>query len=252
MKIQDKHFLTIKQIYPDTISVTKPVTAGLAHDVYITETKNNKYICRFSTKTVAMHNLQISNLLTSNNIPVPKITVHEFKDYCCETYPFISGKTLHECILEGLSTDKLDNVYKQLFDMSYKISNIPCNNILPASTTLASNVLRKLIAFVNPSEQKLCHIDLHAKNILLNEQYDICAILDLDAFIQENIFVSYFIMMRDAKTYGYNINRLNDIFERMGIQFLNTKIQTLNFAVRAYHLVLPECIRKQILKIRTK
>ena len=37
MKKQDKHFLTIKQIYPDVISVTQPITVGKIHDIYIAE-----------------------------------------------------------------------------------------------------------------------------------------------------------------------------------------------------------------------
>ena len=42
MNKQEKHFLSIKQIYPNATSVVKPVTKGVCHDIYIVESTNNK------------------------------------------------------------------------------------------------------------------------------------------------------------------------------------------------------------------
>ena len=77
MKKQDKHFLTIKQIYPDVISVTQPITVGKIHEIYIAETNRQKYVCRFSNEIVAKHNLEASQILTSFNIPVPKVSIYD-------------------------------------------------------------------------------------------------------------------------------------------------------------------------------
>jgi hypothetical protein len=252
MNKKDKYFLSIKQIYPQTISVVKPITAGLVHDVYIAECQDNKYICRFSNEIVAKHNLQVSQILTSYNIPVPKVSIYNCGEHYCETYPFIPGKTLHERILEGLSDEKLDNVYRQIFDISYKISEIPYENIKPIPVPFVSKILRRSISCLNLSQKKLCHTDLHAKNIVLDEQDDVSAILDLDAFSMEPMAVAYFIMLKDSQTYGYDLNRLNETLNKLNIRNIGTQINIINAATQMYHFVFPECLRKQLLKIRVR
>ena len=252
MKKQDKHFLTIKQIYPDVISVTQPITVGKIHDIYIAETNRQKYVCRFSNEIIAKHNLEASQILTSFNIPVPKVSIYDYGEYYCETYQFIPGKTLHERILEGLSDEKLDNVYRQIFDISYKIAEIPCENIKPIPMPFVSKVLRQTIATFAPSQKKLCHTDLHAKNILLDKQDNVRAILDLDAFSMEPMTVAYFIMLKDSQTYGYDLNRLNETLNKLNIRNIGTQIKIINTATQMYHFVFPECLRKQLLKIRVR
>jgi hypothetical protein len=252
MKKQDKHFLSIKQIHPDTINVVQPLTMGLVHDVYIAESENDKHICRFSQKTVAEHNLQASKLLASYNIPVPNVSIYNCGDYYCETYPFIPGKTLHERILEGLPNEQLDKVYEQLFELSYKMSEIPYDSINNTSLPVVSKILRQMIDVLNPAAHTLCHTDLHAKNVILDDQDNVRAIIDLDAITYESTFVSYFIMMRDAKMHGYDISRLSHIFKKNNMRHINAQIKAINFVTRAYHTLFPDCIRKQILKIRCK
>ena len=82
---KDKQILCIKNIFHDILSITMPAVPGFAHAVYIVKTTDNKYICRFSNKATAKHNLNISKLLLSRNIKVPDVSVHEFEDLCCET-----------------------------------------------------------------------------------------------------------------------------------------------------------------------
>lgn len=252
MKKQDKHFIYIKQLYPLATSVVKPITVGLMHDIYITESQNQKFVCRFSDKIVAQHNLEISKLLNQYGIPAPKVSIHNCGDCWCETYPFIPGKTLHERILEGLSDEKLDAVYHQMFDISYKISEIPYKNIKPIPMPFVSKFLRKSISCLNLSQKKLCHTDLHAKNIILDEQDNVRAILDLDAFYTESMTVAYFVMLKDSQTYGYDLNRLNEILNKLNIRNIGTHINIINTATKMYHFMFPECLRKQLLKIRVK
>ena len=252
MRTQDKHFLTIKQIYPDVISVVKPLTLGLVHDVYIAECENSKHVCRFSKEIVAKHNLQISNILKEYNINAPRITIHDCGEYYCETYPFIPGKTMHERLLEGLTGDKLDNVYKQIFDISYKMENIPYNNISKTPIPFVSKCIRSIISVLNPSKQKLCHSDLHAKNIILDENDNVSAILDLDAISLEQISVAHFIIMKDAQTYGYDVNKFNGLSKEINVNHLLFQIKLLSTVAKIYKRVLSESARKQLLKIRVK
>jgi len=248
MKKQDEHFLNIKKIYPGVTSVTKPIVSGLIHNVYIVDCANGKYICRFSKKDVAEHNLQISNLLQTHNIAAPRVSIYNCGKTYCETYPFIPGKTLYERLLEGLSDDKKDNVYRQLFDISYKIENIPYADIRATPIPLFSKCLRKVISVLNPSKKKLCHTDLHAKNVILDEKDNVRAILDLDSILPERISVARFIIMKDAKRYGYDTTRFSNMSKNINIHCFNLLASTTNI----FGNIFSECLRKQMLKIRVK
>ncbi len=250
MKKQDKYFLSIKQIFPDAIAVIKPTISGMIHAVYIAERPKGKYVCRFSKKAVAEHNFKASKILETYDIKAPRISIHNCGEYYCETYPFISGKTLHERLQEGLTGDKLDNVYRQIFDISHKIENIPYNDLEQISAPLLSSVFRKAVSMLNPSEKRLCHTDLHAKNIILDEKDDVFAILDLDSVFFEYASVAHFIIMKDAKMYGYDINKFNGILKDVDINNLSVKL--LSVFAETYIRFLPETLRKQILKVRVK
>ena len=249
MRKRDKYFLNIKQIHPDTQAVVKPMILGMVRDVFIAESPNGKYVCRFLDKPVAEHNLQISNILTQHNIPVPKVSIHNCGNYWCETYPFIPGKTLYERILEGISCQKLDDIYEQIINMSYKISDISCSNIVNIPVPLTSKFKRKTLAMLNPSQKKcLCHMDLHSKNIVLDENDNLRAIIDLDAFDFEPLTVSHLIILKDAYCHGYDIKRIKNT----SVQNPEIQIKIFNDIAKIYEVAFPMFLRKQLLKIRVK
>ena len=250
MTITDKYFSDIKQIFPDTITITEPPVLGLAHTVYIVERAKGKYICRFSNKIVAEHNLKVSNILKTYRIKAPRVSIHDCGKYYCETYPFISGKTLYERLQEGLSGEKLDNVYRQIFDISYKIEKIPCKDVEKTPIPFSSDFLRRTVSFLNPSKKKLCHTDLHAKNIILDENDNVRAILDLDAVCCDYVSAAHFIIMKNAKKYGYDINKLFKLSKDIDIN--NPGMKMFSKISETYTRVFPESLRNQILKVRVK
>ena len=252
MNKQDEQFLKIKQIYPDSSAIYKPITLGRVRDVYIVEQGNDKYVCRFADSVTMEHNLKISQSLLSHNLPVPQTKVFAFNGEWCETYPFIEGKTLHERLLEGLKGEKLDNVYRQLIDISYKISEVPYDETFNVKMPLLSKILRKTFAFLNPSETKLVHTDLHAKNVLLDKEDNICAILDLDAIYPEHLSVSDIIIMKDAQTYGYNIQKFKGFNTSCNVDKIAKQIKSLDAINKIYCLLFSECIRKRMLNVRIK
>jgi len=252
MKIQDKQFLNIKKLYPKAEFVFKPLTPGGIHDVYIIEISNNKYVCRFSSKNVAQHNLKVSKLLLSENINVPKVSVYNFGDVWCETYPFVYGKTLHERLIEGISKEKLNNIYRQLFEISQKISNLPYNDIPTIPMSIVSKGIRKTFDLFYPSDKKLCHSDLHAKNVILNEKDDISAIIDLDSVLPGNLLFAHFKIANNALFYGYDIHKFETFCNDVDIKRLENQIKVHKITSGLYNFMFPEFIRKQLLKIRVK
>lgn len=250
MKIIKKDLLIIQQIYPDAITIVKPIVPGMIHNVYIVECTKNKYVCRFSEKKVAKHNLLVSKILKTHNIEAPRVSLHNYGGRYCETYPFIPGKTLYERLQEGLSSDKLDCIYHQIFDISYKIENILCGEIPEIPMPVFSKFLRETVSFLNPSEKKLCHTDLNAKNIVLDKDDNVHAILDLDSVCHEYASVAHYIIMKDAKTYGYDINKLSALSKDVDVNSITMRL--LSLLSETYIRLFPEDLRKQVLKVRIK
>lgn len=202
---RDKHILCIKNIFHDTQSITMPSVAGFVHTIYIVKTANKKYICRFSNKTTAQHNQAISKLLLAHNINVPDVSIRYFEDMCCETYPFLNGKTLHERMLEGISDQEKARIYEQLFDWSCKIASVKYNSgeIMGNSNKL-SKIVTKIFGLINHNEPKvLSHIDLNTKNIILDSKDNICALIDLDSVDERNFSTMFTSMISCAKSSGY-------------------------------------------------
>lgn len=252
MNTKDDNLLKIKQIYPQLSAIYKPATIGNMHDVYIVEQGSDKFICRFTDSLTAIHNLKVSCSLSAHNIPVPKTEVFAFDGDWCETYPLIVGKTLHERLMEGLKGEKLDNIYQQLINISRKISEVPYDATFNNTAPIISKIARKIFASLNPSDKKLVHADLHAKNIVLDNEDNICAILDLDDICPESSSVADIGIMKGAKSYGYTIQKFKDF----GIKCDTNKIEKqlkVFFALRkAYYAMFSDCFRKRILNIRTK
>lgn len=216
MNKSDKHISAIKQVYKNAESISGIKIAGYVHDVYVVEDSGQKYICRFSDKTTAQYDLHISKLLLSNNIPVPNISVHNFQDLYFETYNFINGKTLYERITEGISDEAKGKIYKQLFNWSLKISGIPYSPIKNPKESVWIKCIKYLFCLTNPHEKPvLCHFDLHEKNVILDENDNVKALIDLDSVNLYTPTFAFTSMMAHAKRHGYTPDELITKYEQI-------------------------------------
>ena len=250
---RDRHILCIKNIFHDTQSITMPSVSGFMHAIYIVKTADKKYICRFSKETTARHNQAVSELLLKNNINVPDVSVHHFEDMCCETYPFLNGKTLHERMLEGISDQEKARIYEQLFDLSCKIASVKYDSErVVLHENLFAKMADKVFALLNPYEKRvLAYADLNTRNILLDKDDNVCALIDLDSIDECNFSFGFVAMISYAKSAGYIPKDLIKKYiathpkSRVSI---NKQIQTYNFLVQLYMNI----IRKHMLKIKGK
>lgn len=256
MSTKDSHILTVKQIYPDATNIDKPCIQGYDHDIYIVTTNKNKFVCRFSDEQMAQHNYYASKLLTQYNIPVPRVSIYKCGTEYCETYPFIEGKTLHERLTEGMSYEKISDVYSQIFDISRKISKVPFESITTTKRPITTKIHANFFNFFNYSKVALCHTDLHAKNIILDDTDNIKAILDLDSFYPEHTAIPVIVTVADAKSYGYKIQNLADICYKENIKQkifpIETQIKIYNTVKNTTKKILGAFMVKQLLKIRVK
>lgn len=250
---RDRQILCIKNLFHDVQSITMPSVAGLVHTTYIVKAADKKYICRFSKNTTAQHNLAVSKLLLANNIKVPDVSVYHFEDMCCETYPFLDGKTLHERMLEGFSDKEKNKIYEQLFDLSCKIASIQYDSVkVNSHENIFAKTADKVFSLANPHEKKvLAYADLNTKNVLLDKDDNVCALIDLDSVNARNFSFGFISMMSCAKSAGFIPKDLIKKYiatrpkTRISIQ---KQIQIYNFFIRLYINV----IRKHMLNSRNK
>ena len=257
MKTTNKHLEHINKIYPNAVSVSKPAIDGLVHDIYIVQNNDGtKFVCRFSTKKMAQHNENISKLLSDHGINVPKVSLYKTGTEYCETYPFISGKTLHERLVAGIPEAQQDKIYQQLFDISERISQIPYKNhvkpAVPITMKIATNIAKRM----NCGPVLLRHNDLLAKNIILDENDNVSGLIDLDSVYPEHSAFSLIHMMQNAHLYGYDITKMRTIYQKYNIKpkFINLESQAKIYMIakRIGKFILNEFLIKQLLKIRTK
>ena len=257
MNTYEKHILNIKQIYPQSIEISQPAVRGFAHDLYIVKTaQNDKIVCRFASKTTAEHDLYVSKLLNSNGITVPDISLCNFGEEYCETYPLIAGKTLYERIHSGISHEKLDNVYNQLFQISYKMAQIPYEFSEKVSVPLTAKTAIIFCKLLNSGTVGLGHTDLIAKNILLDDSDNICALLDLDSVYPESMSFVIINMLREARHYGYDIRKLIPLCDKNHIKprllGIAPQAKIYSAAKSLGEMIFGEFMIKQILKLKVK
>lgn len=259
MNKQEKHFIQIKQMYPLATSICKPKITGLVHDIYIVENINGeKFVCRFSDKRTAEHNIYASELLTKHNIKVPQVSLYKFDDIFCETYKLIEGKTLHEKIITGqISVPQIYTAFKQLIDISIKISDIPMTDL--NKITLPNrhfDWVSSFFQFFKQMQPVLCHTDLNAKNVVLDENNNVIALLDLDAVTPSHFNTVFSRLCLCAKQYGIFDNKLFEVYPekyKFGTSLWNTKAQISLYSliVMTYAklnqrtLFFKQCLEKQ-------
>jgi len=207
----EQHILNINQFYDNDVSISQPDFLGTIHNVYIAQNQQSKNIFRLSSKKCAIRNAEISKMLTRHGFNVPLIKVIQLNSDYYEVYPFIEGKTLAERANYGISAESIKRVYKQLIDISYALAAIPQNEIpkdYNEHVKWQEKVANSYYNFINNTKKQICHNDLHDKNILLDNNDNVCAILDLDGINNGSLVLAILKMIDFAKKYGYTVEDL--------------------------------------------
>lgn len=213
MKEQDQIISDIKKIYgTKDVKVYCPTLVGVHHTIYIAEIDGSKTVFRFSSKDCAFRNLYVSRILKKHGIPVPDISVYKINEKYCEIYTYIEGKTLYERHQEGISEETIKKVYVQLCDICLRMSKIPVTEVTGLHLhTCKTDLFFKIL---NLSPRVIGHSDLNDKNILLDNNDNICAILDLDDINLKTfeLFLLHLFDIAQEKGYGYTVENIPDFF----------------------------------------
>lgn len=235
---EDFYHSAIKVTFPNSWDIRKPVICGAHSPVFLVDTPDGTQVCKFNDPELIFHNRTAGNLMTQHNIPIPQTAVHAYMDAWFETYPYCPDKTLQEYIDKAkITREQIFEVYKQAIDIQNQISQIPAIEFRPQTGKYFSDVfktamrwnMRRVMAdtyamvakhMSEYGESRLLHNDIHAKNILVDDKFNVSRLIDLDAIAVCNddfsvlqTFLSYPLDNYDEymdyyeKTMGRKLNR---------------------------------------------
>ncbi|MBR5904258.1 MAG: hypothetical protein IKZ49_01850 [Alphaproteobacteria bacterium] len=157
---------------------------------------------------------------------MPNISVYKIGTKFCEIYPFVEGKTLHEKHNQGLSKEDIEKIYKQIYDLCLAISKVPVSELQHITTPVTKT--DRLFQIMNFAPLVAGHNDLHDKNILIDDNNNVCCILDLDSISIKPFAMFLVRLFEKASEYGYNIEDIKSFDEKTfnNNDFINIKQQT--------------------------
>lgn len=237
-KKQKFYYDAICSVYPDATGIHTPRLLGSLNNVLMAETGSGERVFKFSDKDLVIKNAKVSYLYNKYQIPVPQITPQYYKDLCFEDYEKISGTTLYEAIKDGIGADQVKSVYRQVVDLLYKMEKIHPDalgngNMHAAHTIAAKHTIKThglLIGQMvwatvylanNNSRDKfskgIYHFDLSPKNILISDDGQLKALLDMDSVGICSFPFAFGMLAARYQQYGMDItdlfkyyNTLND------------------------------------------
>ncbi len=189
----------VRQAIPTADNIRMPNIRGAQKNVYLADTVNGTYVCKINHPDLAAKNMTVSSVLRAHKIPVPEVSLYCMGDKWCEVYKMAEGKTLHECVRDGMSPRQLHAIYVEAVSYLVRMSKINWRNYATNDTWHIENVARRNVTDVNgpvlgtiagcavralnhggAAVCGLYHAGLTPKNIIVGDDGAISALVDLD------------------------------------------------------------------------
>ena len=266
--MNQKHIELIKNqaIAPTNIKQVKKVINKeiLESSLFTTTEYGQRFIYKISDSKTAMHNLLLSQILAKNNIPVPDSKIFVSENTYFEKYKAIPGVTASLVIANDLLNHQdILEILQKILALDKQISDIKLNDTTLASELVLCNRRKnhhvktygKFFANIYYQINKkqtmsgnvsLHHFDLNPSNILLDENNNIRALLDLDSI---TICNEYPMLLQILSFWpNISVDEIAEIYKKTFNRDINIK--------HLKHLVRLRKIKKhianQILKVKTK
>lgn len=230
--------------------IRTPKIRGSLDSVFISKSQSSRieYVYKFNHPALALKNAVVARMLNDHGIPAPEINIHLNSGQCFEQYRIIPGKTLYECIGDGMDSSAIDSVYAEILAMFYKMSMINWRsidsmkyskthhvakiNISDVNNPFVGNLFSRAVQLMNigtESNRGLYHCGITPKNIIIDPDGHVAGLVDMDevAIADKN----YAFGMMAAKYYQLRgqINNLIDQYELISGQTLNApKIRSIS------------------------
>ena len=229
--------------------VHSPKIPGSLNNTFIAQstTDNKNTVYKLNHRDMAVKNAAVAKMLREHGVPAPDVTATQVGAQWFEVYPFIPGKTLYECVGDGMGGDEIDAVYAELAEMFYRTTKIDWRPIYNMKFSQTHHVARRNISDVNNPivgtlfsgavmmmnigkayNYGLCHCGITPKNVIIGPDGHVAALIDMDevAIADKN----YAFGMMAAKYYQLRgrMDNLVDHYELISGQSLNTaKVYTI-------------------------
>lgn len=237
----------IGRIYPGTIDIKSPDVCGAQNNVFFVHTKYGNFVVKFSYQDLARKNMVVSNLLAELDIPAPRIHIGHIDGQWYETYPLIPGQTLHQAIGNGLARNQISQVYNDIMVYFRNMDSIPARtldnqacrhahqvaqyNIRNTNGGGAAKIFSSLVRLLNVGKQQdmgVYHCDITPKNVLVTENGDFRAFLDLDSVALCNRNFAFSAMAAKYEQLGMQVQYLYDINDALSWRPVDrTRINTM-------------------------
>lgn len=241
LKEQDV-FSVISNIIPHLHSINRPSLQGSLRSVFIAKSIDGLFACKFNHRDLAQKNEIISKTMLAAGINVPDIKIYTERGFFIEIYKLIPGKTLYEHIGNGLTNEKIQYVYHDIVDAFIKMDSLPAKaleglkckntdqvakaNISDTNNLVTASIFSKAIKLVNDCSNKdkgLYHCGITPKNVILSDNGNFRAVLDLDEAAIADKNYAFGMMVAKYQQLGQNINDLIDYYETKTGRLLNHK-----------------------------
>lgn len=229
----------IKIAYPYSWDIRRPDVMGAVGNVFILETASGTKVCKFNHADIILRNKAVSEILSLNDIPMPQTKVHAYLDTWFESYDYCPGKTLQEYLQKRTITQsQIFDVYKQAINVQKKISQISPTDFKPQSHRHFSDVfetaihtkIREPLAGVYSWIYKqmsqygtlyVLHNDVHPGNLIINTNYTLVHLIDMDGVSLCN---DDFSILQTLRTYPLdNVSEYIEYYEDIMERKVNTK-----------------------------
>lgn len=232
---------TILKKHPGATNIREPNVPGAQQSVLIADTKRHgSLVFKFSDRDLVYKNARVSYVYNVRKIPVPLIIPHTINDLYFEEYHLIPGVTLHEAIQQGIGSDQIKQIYKDIIDEFVKMSRIYPEtigtatvnhitevarlNTLQTNGTTAANIVSLIAALANMGYRKdagVYHANITPKNIIVSDDGAFKAFVDVDSVCICDKNFAFGTMASKYRQIGLNINDLLKYYKEISAQELN-------------------------------
>lgn len=234
------YFSAIRSVIPYAYDIKSPKVRGNLNSVFIAQTQEETYICKFNHKHLAEKNAAASKMMIAHGIPVPKISIHSYRGSWFEIYRMIPGQTLYEHVGAGLPADKIRKIYDDILKYFARMSKInpsplyklECKythqvaktNVADANNALLAQIVSGGVRLMNVGRTRnhgVYHTGITPKNVIISPDGNFAGFVDLDEVAICDIHYAFGTMASKYQQLGGNINDLITQYETISNQTLN-------------------------------
>jgi hypothetical protein len=224
------HHDTIKVLRPDARDIHIPAVRG-SNQVLIADTSDGKFVFKLTTRKIAIRTEQIGKTLKRPSLSLPAPAAASCGTHHFEIYPYIRGKTLFQRYHEGLEPAKFNKVYEETINLAHNLSSVAVSDFTHIelryfhdmtmenmSRTIAPpvcSIVSRAVRFINSGKKSVYHFGLTPKNILLDDNDRLAAVLDLDEVAIGNENFMFGVMLEGYKRFGGKSEYLFDAYENI-------------------------------------